>query len=148
MEGPLGAKLAHYVEQMRILATTVSEAYERLVARLTAGEVGTFAPAVGDVLPEFLLPSDDGRLVHSAKVLSRSPTIISFNRGHWCPFCRMEVAALAGAAADVTQRGGQIISITPELAALNKKLRADANAPFMFLSDLDNARVGARDAHR
>ena len=139
MEGPLSAKLAHYAVQMRALAGPVAVAYDRLVARVTAGEVGIYAPTVGQQLASFLLPSDDGHLIHSADLLARAPTIISFNRGHWCPFCRLEVGALAGAAADVDRLGGQILSITPEPAALNKRLRADTGAPFTFLSDLDNA---------
>ena len=139
LEGPLSVKLAYYANQLRHLAPPIAASYDRLIARLVAGEVGASAPAIGDKFPRFLLPSSDGHLVDSADLFARGPTIISFNRGHWCPFCRLEAAALVGATEEIVALGGQIAAITPETAAQNKKFRADAKAAFLFLCDIDNS---------
>ncbi len=139
LEGPLRLKLAHYAAAMRALAPPFAEAYDRLVASLVSGEAGSAAPRLGDIMPSFLLPSEEGRLVSSSAIFAQGPTVISFNRGHWCPFCRLEIASLADAAGQIGARGGQIVSITPEPAALLCKLRDSTGARFIFLSDVDNA---------
>lgn len=139
LEGPLRLKLAHYAAAMRVLAPPFAEAYDNLVASLVSGEVGSRAPRVGDTMPPFLLPNEEGSLVHSSAIFAQRPTVLSFNRGHWCPFCRLEISGLTDAADQIAARGGQIISITPEPAALLRRLRESCGAPFMFLSDIDNA---------
>lgn len=139
LQEPLAAKLAFYADEMRELAPVIAAGYDRLVARLTAGEIGATAPGAGEPMPPFLLPSDSGSITASAALFARGPTVLSFNRGHWCPFCRLEVGALVDAADDIIGLGAQIVAITPETAALNKRLRADPTAPILFLSDLDNS---------
>jgi peroxiredoxin len=65
------------------------------------------------------------------------PVVVSFNRGHWCPYCQLELRALAAANDDVRRLGGQIISIVPERAQFSKRLAADNSLPFTILSDVD-----------
>ncbi len=139
LQEPLAVKLAFYADEMRELAPVIAAGYDRLVARLTAGEIGATSPGVGEPMPAFLLPSDGGSIIASSTLFARGPTVLSFNRGHWCPFCRLEVGALIDAAEDIIGLGAQIVVITPETAALNKRLRADPKAPILFLSDLDNS---------
>ena len=139
LDAPLAEKLAYYADALRALAPPVSAAYDRLVQRLVAGEVASCAPAVGSALPPFLMPDEAGHLVHSDTLLAAGKTVLSFNRGHWCPFCRLELASLAAASDRIAARGGRIAAITPEPASLLRTLRDDAGATFTFLSDTDNA---------
>src|SRR3546814_16388622 len=55
-----------------------------------------------DALPisEFLLPDEQGRLVRLNDLLGEGPVAIVFNRGQWCPYCRINVDALARAEED------------------------------------------------
>src|SRR5579871_4925205 len=98
LEGPLRLRLAHYAAATRAIAPQLADAYDNLVASLVSGEAGSTAPRVGDVMPPFLLPSEDGHLLSSSAIFAQGPTVISFNRGHWCPYCRLEVSSLADAA--------------------------------------------------
>lgn len=139
LDAPLAAKLAYYAEALRELAPSVAAAYDRLVARLVAGEVASGAPAAGSSMPPFLMADEAGHLVHSDDLFATGNTVLSFNRGHWCPFCRLELSSLAAAADRIASRGGRIVSITPEPASLLRKLRDDTGATFTFLSDTDNA---------
>lgn len=132
-------KLEHYAKALHELAPSVAADYDRLVARLVAGEVGTSAPRVGDAMPPFLMPNEAGHLVHSDAIFAVGTTVVSFNRGHWCPFCRLELSSLAAVADRVTSCGGQIVSITPEPAPLLRRLREDTGSTLTFLSDIDNA---------
>ena len=58
-------------------------------------------------MPDFYLPDQDGHLVSLSSLLREGPFIISFNRGHWCPWCRLELRALAEVHDDVRKLGAQ-----------------------------------------
>ena len=84
-------RLAAYAEKLRELNFPFAEAYDELVGRLLVGEIGTAAPKVGDAMPLFALPGRGGHLVALANLLRKGPVVVSFNRGHWCPFCKIEL---------------------------------------------------------
>ena len=63
--------------------------------------------------------------------------MISFNRGHWCPYCRLNVDALAKAEPEVADLGAQIVAISPETVKWGAELKDYAKAPFHILSDVD-----------
>ena len=92
MDAPLNARLAAYADKLRELNFPFAEAYDDLVARLYAGEVGCGAPAVGERMPAFILPARTGTLVSLDELTSKGPVVLSFNRGHWCPFCKIELS--------------------------------------------------------
>jgi peroxiredoxin len=45
-------------------------------------------------MPSFMLPEDQGHLV-TLELLAKEPAALSFHRGHWCPYCRINTNALA-----------------------------------------------------
>ena len=105
MQAPLWRRLEAYVETQRAFGSPFVDATQRLVDRLRAGDVGHGSPAVGDAMPPFLLPDQHGTLVDLAGVTEAGPVVVSFNRGHWCPFCRIELTALAEAHAELSELG-------------------------------------------
>jgi peroxiredoxin len=110
----------------------------RAVSRLQGGKLGAGAPRKGDDMPAFVLPDHAGRLVALQDVLSHGPAAITFARGHWCPYCRIAVSALADAADDLNAIGAQIVAIVPNRQEFAAELKEDAHAPFPILSDVDN----------
>ena len=56
----------------------------------------------------FPAPDSAGRLVSLEQLLALGPVVISFNRGHWCPFCRIELTSLAEAHGDFAGLGAQV----------------------------------------
>jgi peroxiredoxin len=139
MDAPLSARLASFVGALRDLGSPYAEAYDRLVARLVSGEAGAPAPKPGDPMPPFVLPSDLGTLVSLEELLGQGPVVVSFNRGHWCPLCRLELAALARIHEKAEAVGAQIVSIVPERQPFAQKIKTDFKVPFPVLSDIDNA---------
>ena len=133
----LADKLAAYERASRVIAPDILSAYDRMVARTAAGETLLGAPNVGDVLPDFLCPDAKGQLVSLASLLEDGPLVLSMNRGHWCPYCKLELRALAGAAGAVASCGAQIVSVVPETARFTQKIAADNSLPFLVLTDLD-----------
>lgn len=90
-------------------------------------------------MPDFQLPDQDGHLVSLEALLSEGPLVLSINRGHWCPWCRLELRALAEVHDEVRALGAQVVSIVPETLAYSGRLIADNGLPFRVLTDLDLA---------
>jgi len=137
MDAPLGVRLQTVADKVRELSPAFADVIERLVARLADNGVGVTAPRPGELMPPFLLPDEAGRLVSLSGLLEKGPLVVSFNRGHWCPYCRLHVDALARAEAEISSFGAQIIAISPETSAWAAELKAYAKAPFHILSDID-----------
>jgi len=85
-----------------------------------------------------MLPDESGRLVSLRSLLANGPVAVMFYRGHWCPYCRLNVAAVIQAMDRIKALGGQVVAIMPEMQEFAEKFKADANAPFPVLTDLDN----------
>ena len=90
-------------------------------------------------MPSFILPNEAGRLVSLEALLRHGPTVITFNRGHWCPWCRISVEALARIQDQIVQGRDQVIAIVPERQKFAMELKAQAKSPFSVLSDIENA---------
>ena len=60
-------------------------------------------PQVGEPMPEFALPDEKGRLVTLSSLLRSGPAVISVNRGHWCPYCKLDLRSLAADARPALQ---------------------------------------------
>ena len=132
---PMRVALARYEAELARLSPTMASAYEALIARLRKGEAGAGAPAVGEPMPAFLLPDQDGRLVDMRELLDQGPLVVSFNRGHWCPFCRIELDALTRASADIRRFGAGVVSIMPDIEAFTGKAR-ERGVSLPILSDV------------
>lgn len=139
LDAPLNERLAAYADTLRELNFPFAEAYDLLVARLKAGEVGAAAPRVGDTMPPFLLPAFGGRLVSLEEVLRAGPAVVSFNRGHWCPFCKIELKTIAEQNDEIVALGGQLISILPDRQQFARRLPDEVLKSFIILTDVDNS---------
>ena len=113
-------------------------AVDRLVERLRQYGAGESAPEPGDALPPFVLPDDAGRMVSLNELLTQGPVAVTFHRGHWCPYCRININALALAHQEITAEGGQIVAIMPDREKFIANFRSEAKVPFPILTDMDN----------
>lgn len=137
-DAPLHARLTAYERNLRALEPHFAEAYDALVAQLTAAKAGAAAPKVGDMMPEFVLPSRTGQLERLSGLLASGAQVISFNRGYWCQFCEIELRALAQAQQRIAAAGGCVTVITPDRLNFLNRISEPAMDEFTFLSDVDN----------
>jgi peroxiredoxin len=132
-------------EQLRIFAETVKRerpefaaAVDRLVQRLRQYGAGETAPQIGESMPPFVLPDETGQMVSLEVLLNRGPVAVTFHRGHWCPYCRININALTEAYRELSASGGQIVAIMPDRQKFVAELKSQSNVPFPILTDMDN----------
>ncbi|GLR88972.1 peroxiredoxin-like family protein [Bradyrhizobium iriomotense] len=138
MEGTLNEQLRAYADAGREIFPAYGAAVDRLVVRLSENGGGENAPRPGEAMPPFMLPDENGKLIALPSLLERGPTAVMFFRGHWCPYCRLNVRAVTEAHDRITAMGAQIVAIMPETQEYSEKFKAESGAPFPVLTDLDN----------
>ena len=135
---PLAERLRMVAERVRELSPQFAEAVDTFVGRLVGAEAGAQAPQLGEKLPRFVLPDQNGKLVALDALLERGPVVVAFLRGHWCPYCRVTAAALADIAETARELGASVVAITPESRKFASRLDAETLGAFPILADLDN----------
>src|ERR1700756_2114528 len=138
MDASLAERLQAFADAVRRLGPNFQDAVDRLVTRLKEHDVGENAPKPGDKMPPFILPDENGQLVSLDKLLEGGPVAVTFHRGHWCPYCRINTHALAEAQEEIAAEGGQVAAIMPDREHFAAELKAESEVPFPVLTDFDN----------
>jgi len=112
-------------------------AYQDLLSRLDRAETGERALKPGDVIPAFLLPNAEGRLIASDELLARGSLVINFFRGNWCPYCRQTLKALEAALPEIEAAGGQLVALTPDTGHHLADTKRIQRLSYEILSDVD-----------
>jgi peroxiredoxin len=137
LNASLNIRLTRYREQSRTLRSDFAQAYDELIARLGSLDRGEVGPQIGERLEEFNLPDEGGRLVSLSSMLQSGPAVISINRGHWCPYCKLELRSLAAVDGDIRRLGARTVSIMPDSAQFTGDLAKKNELPFPVLTDID-----------
>jgi peroxiredoxin len=138
MDASLADRLQAFADAVRSMGAVFHDSVDQLVARLRAHEVGEHAPQPGEPMPSFVLPDNNGRLVSLESLLEKGPVAVTFHRGHWCPYCRINTKALAEAQDQVAAAGGQITAIMPDRQHYTMGLKTKSDAHFPILTDFEN----------
>jgi peroxiredoxin len=133
----LNARLRAYRDDSAKRRPEFTKAYDELIARLAALERDEIGPKVGEPLPPFRLPDEQGRLVSLESLVRQGPVVVSFNRGHWCPYCRLDLRALAAVHDRMRGLGARLVSIMPDSGAFTAEYARSNSLPFPVLSDID-----------
>ncbi len=97
-------------------------AVEEQLIRLRDTGLAQAALRVGELAPDFDLPDVAiGRVVSLTRLLDRGPVVVNFVRGFWCPYCNLQLRALARAEQRLAALGATLLAITaqPLESALN-----------------------------
>jgi len=136
-QASLNARLLMYRDQSRRLRPDFAKAYDDLVMRLGVLDRDEVGPRLGEAMPDFDLPDENGKLVSLASLLQTGPAVISINRGHWCPYCKLELRALASIVGEINALNARIVSIMPDSAQFTDRYARQNEIPFPILSDID-----------
>src|SRR6516165_8066515 len=138
MDASLAERLSMFADAVRAQAPAFSAAVDRLIKRLHDSSAGDAAPRPGEAMPPFFLPDDSGHLITPEALLRSGPVAVTFHRGHWCPYCRININALTRAQEEIAPEGGQIVAIMPEHQMFVSELKSAGRVPFPILMDMDN----------
>jgi len=135
-DAPLPERLSFVADRVRTISPLFSSAVDTFVARMESAGAGQDAPQVGEFMPGFLLPDEQGHLVSLDRLLKKAPAVIAFHRGHWCPYCRLNAVGLAEIQDDI--KPVQIVAISAQTQQYSRKIKAESGANFPFLTDFAN----------
>jgi len=138
MDASLDEQLRAYADAARKRRPEFADAIDRLVERLRQNGAGENAPQPGEPMPPFILPDETGRMVSLDELMADGPVAVTFHRGHWCPYCRININALAQAHRQVSADGGHIVAIMPDRQQFSSELKTKGGLPFPILTDMDN----------
>ena len=111
---------------------------KRTSAELLAKKLEDKAVKAGDAIPAFTLTDATGKQVSSDQILNGGPTVISFYRGGWCPFCNLELQALQKVLPEIKANNATLLAISPELPNNSLTTQEKYELEFPVLSDPDN----------
>ena len=89
----------------------------------------------GETVDDFSLPNQFGKTVKTKKLRKKTPLLVIFYRGGWCPYCNRQIYELTEAWPEFEKRGVTPVLISadkPEAAALASRTY---DIPFPVLSD-------------
>jgi thiol-disulfide isomerase/thioredoxin len=125
-DAPLNQRLKSVADALAHFAPEQAEAVERLVTRLKGHHAVALAPAVGERIPGFVLPDENGAIVRLGELLREGPLVINFHRGHWCQYCRLSSISVAEIQDEVAAAGARLVAIVPERASFARQMKATA----------------------
>lgn len=104
-------------------------------------------PRVGDVFPEFALPSAKGGTFSLSGRDGRRHLVLLY-RGDWCPFCQVELAQLRKRYDDIAARGVDVVAISVDPPETSAALSERMGGRIEFVSDAEGTlldQLGVRD---
>ena len=104
---------------------------------LLAMLLGATTLKVGDKAPDFTLLDQDGQPVTLSKVLEKGPVILAFYPKAFTPGCSKQNSNFRDHYAEASERGAQIMGISTDSVATQKKFKAEYRLPYPLLSDPD-----------
>ena len=90
---------------------------------------------VGEVIPEFTLPDQDGNLFNSNDIVGRKPLVIFFYPRDNTPGCTIEVCSFRDSYEEFTELGAVVIGISSDSENSHRRFASKYKLPFKLLAD-------------
>ena len=139
MDASLNERLEAFSEATRYLIPGYQEAVDRMVGRLKAYDAGQSAlRSPARRCRPSPCPTRRGVSSRSTDLLGDGPLAMTFHRGHWCPYCRINTRALAEAQEKIASDGAHLAAIMPERQQFAAAFKAEGEVRYPVLTDIDN----------
>lgn len=86
------------------------------VLSASSADAQTKSPAVGDIAPDFRLPTLQGEGVQLSKLRGKGPVVLVVLRGfpgYQCPICNTQVGQLLAQAAKLSDKNAKVVLVYP-----------------------------------
>ena len=134
-----GAPLTPFSQRLKGNVARLDAAYrasmEDATAHLRRSGMAGGAKTTGDRAPDFALPHGRGAPFVLSDALAAGPVVLSFLRGEWCSFCRIEMDALVDARSRIAARGARLVMISPQAPSAAFAARTCGLAGLTVLTD-------------
>jgi peroxiredoxin len=131
-----------YAERKALIAkyvpAEIQAVHTRVVDDLRQSGIVNRALQVGSKAPEFELPDQNGKIVHSSELLASDRLVICFIRGRWCPFCVGQVQAMNAVVEQLKELNGLLVAISPQTVHQSYLMADQHRLHFPLLSDTRN----------
>jgi thioredoxin-dependent peroxiredoxin len=97
--------------------------------------LGSTPLKVGDKAPDFTLPDTEGKPVTLSQLLKEGPVILAFYPKAFTPGCTKQNQAFRDHFSAVQEKGAQVIGISKDDVATQKRFKAEMKLPYTLLSD-------------
>ena len=114
------------------------ELIDRSTAALVSGGARSSALKRGQTAEDFILMDTHGQPVRLQALLNFGPVVLSFYRGGWCPYCRIELQGLQRALPAIKALGGAVLAVSPQLPEKSLSTVVKNEVMFPVLSDVGN----------
>ncbi len=101
--------------------------------------------AVGSAAPDAVVRDLAGKPTTLKSLYLHRPTLVVFYRGGWCPWCNLQLHALAAKKAAFDQRGLAVVAVSVDQPTEAAKTNLRHTLPFTVLSD---STLAAHEAFR
>jgi len=108
-----------------------------IIIKAKAFKQGENAVKVGQKAPSFELPNPEGQSISLDSLLSKGPTVITFYRGNWCPYCNLQLRALQAKLSTIHELGATLVAISPQVPDGSMTKNEIDEMEFLVLSDQD-----------
>ena len=108
-----------------------------MLARVTTTD--SQIPAVGQVAPEFTLPSTDDRDISLADFKGKQSVVLYFYPRDDTPGCTVEACSFRDLRALFNEHGAEILGVSADTLKSHKKFRDKFHLTFPLLADTDHA---------
>jgi peroxiredoxin Q/BCP len=90
----------------------------------------------GDKAPDFTLPDTEGKPVTLSRLLEQGPVILAFYPKAFTSDCTKQNSNFRDKYAEVEQKGAQVLGISVDDVATQRRFKAEYKLPYPLLSDV------------
>ncbi|MBS1771429.1 MAG: AhpC/TSA family protein [Bacteroidetes bacterium] len=89
----------------------------------------------GDVAPDFMAKDQNGKKIELHTVLKKSPVVLVFYRGEWCPYCNRYLSQMQDSLMQIVAKNATVLAVTPEISESIDVTVKKTKAGFSILHD-------------
>lgn len=97
--------------------------------------VSAGTPKVGDIAPDFKAKDVDGHEVSLSQLASQGTVLLAFFPKAFTPGCTKQLTAYSSEYAELRERKAQVVAISMDDHATQKKFKESLGAGFIFIAD-------------
>lgn len=85
--------------------------------------------------PDFKSKDQNGNEIALKDIRKKAPVVLVFYHGYWCPYCNKELERLQDSLQLISDRGAQLVAVTPEKQEGIAKTVEKTKASFPIITD-------------